>query len=83
MGDITGDLSHHRAHVSGIATEEGMQVIEADMPLAESFGYATQLRSLTQGRGTYEIAFSHYEQVPPTIAHRIQAEADPDHDEEH
>ncbi|QBS37035.1 elongation factor G [Thermaerobacter sp. FW80] len=72
MGDVIGDINARRGRVEGMEPEAGgLQVIRALVPLAEMFGYATDLRSKTQGRGTYTMQFSHYEQVPKNIADQI------------
>ncbi len=73
MGDITGDLNHKRGRIMGMGAEEGLQVIKAEVPLAEMAKYATELRSMTQGRGSFEMEFNRYEQVPPTIATELIA----------
>lgn len=74
-GDISGDLNHRRGRILGMGIDNGLEVIEAEMPLAESFTYASQLRSLTQGRGSYDIEFARYEAVPPQVAKHIMEEA--------
>jgi elongation factor G len=71
MGDVIGDLSARRGRVEGMEPRAGAQVIRANVPLAEMFGYATDLRSKTQGRGTYIMQFDHYEEVPKNIADAI------------
>ena len=72
MGDVIGDINARRGRVEGMEPEAGgLQLIRALVPLAEMFGYATDLRSKTQGRGTYTMQFSHYEQVPRNIADQI------------
>ncbi|QIA28054.1 elongation factor G [Thermaerobacter sp. PB12/4term] len=72
MGDVIGDINARRGRVEGMEPDAGgLQVIRALVPLAEMFGYATDLRSKTQGRGTYTMQFSHYEQVPRNIADQI------------
>ncbi|NWF57490.1 MAG: elongation factor G [Syntrophaceae bacterium] len=68
VGEVTGDLSSRRGKILNLEARNGMQVLEARVPLAEMFGYATQLRSSTQGRATYTMQFSHYERVPAAIA---------------
>ncbi len=73
-GDIIGDLNTKRAKVSGMNPEGGSNVIEAQVPLAETLRYAIDLKSITQGRGSYTVAFSHYEQAPPQITQKIIAE---------
>ena len=64
LGDIMGDLNSRRGHIESIGTREEMSVVRALIPLAESFGYATTLRSLTQGRATYSLEFYHYQELP-------------------
>jgi elongation factor G len=71
MGDVMGDLNARRGRIEGIETRAGSQVITAYVPLAEMFGYATGLRSKTQGRGTFTMQFSHYEEVPKNIQESI------------
>ena len=71
MGDVIGDLVSRRGHIRRMEQRAGAQVISALVPLAEMFGYATDLRSLTQGRATYTMQFSHYAQVPTQIAEEI------------
>jgi elongation factor G len=72
-GDIIGDLNTKRARVQGMNPEHGMNVIQAQAPLAEVLRYAIDLRSMTQGRGTFTIEFSHYEAVPALQAQKIIA----------
>lgn len=71
MGDVLGDLNSRRARVQGMETEKGRSVITAQVPLAEMLTYTTVLRSLTGGRGVFEMEFSHYEQVPPHLQQEI------------
>ena len=68
LGDVTGDLNRRRAVLHNVDVEHGLQVVKADAPLAEMFGYITTLRTLTQGRGTFNMEFSHYAEVPPALA---------------
>jgi elongation factor G len=75
MGDVIGDLSSRRGHIEGMEPRGNSQAVRAQVPLAEMFGYATDLRSATQGRATYSMEFDHYEQVPASIATEIQAKA--------
>jgi len=75
MGDIIGDINSRRGRVEGMDSRSGSQVIRAFVPLAEMFGYATNLRSRTQGRGTYVMQFDHYEEVPKNIADEIISKA--------
>lgn len=71
MGEILGDLSSRRAKIEHLEPQGGVQVIRAHVPLATMFGYATTMRSLTQGRANYNMSPSHYEQVPENIAKEI------------
>ncbi|ABA87957.1 translation elongation factor G [Syntrophotalea carbinolica DSM 2380] len=73
MGDVMGDLSSRRGRVLGMDARGGAQVINSNVPLASMFGYATELRSMTQGRATYTMVFDHYEQVPKAISEEIVA----------
>jgi len=73
MGDVIGDLNSRRGRIEGMESRSGAQVIRAFVPLSEMFGYATDLRSKTQGRGTYSMEFDHYEEVPKNIADTIIA----------
>jgi len=73
-GDIIGDLNTKRARVQGVNPEGGFNVIEAQVPLAEILRYAIDLKSITQGRGSYKAEFSHYEEVPAHITQKIIAE---------
>jgi len=74
MGDVIGDLNRRRGHVQGMEQRAGAQVITALVPLAEMFGYATDLRSTTQGRASYTMQFERYEEVPASIAERVVGE---------
>ena len=71
MGDIMGDVTSRRGRVDGMEARGNAQLVKAFVPLAEMFGYATALRSNTQGRGTYTMVFDHYEEVPKNIAEEI------------
>ncbi len=71
MGDVIGDLNRRRGRVEGMEPRGNAQVVDAFAPLAEMFGYATDLRSATQGRATYTMQFERYEEVPPNIAEKI------------
>jgi elongation factor G len=73
MGDVIGDLNSRRGKIQGMNPRPGVQVIVAQVPLAQMFGYATDLRSRTQGRATYTMQFSHYAQVPRQVAEEIMA----------
>lgn len=71
MGDVIGDLNSRRGRIEGMEARSGAQIIRSYVPLAEMFGYATDLRSRTQGRGVYIMQFDHYEEVPKNIAEGI------------
>jgi elongation factor G len=71
MGDVIGDLNARRGKITGLEQRAGSRVIGAFVSLAEMFGYATQLRSMTQGRATYTMQFDHYEEVPGPIAEQV------------
>jgi elongation factor G len=73
MGDIIGDLNSRRGRVEGVEHRAGSQVIKAFVPLSEMFGYATDMRSRTQGRATFSMHFSRYEQAPQSVAEEIVA----------
>jgi elongation factor G len=71
MGDVIGDLNRRRGRVNGMEPRGNAQVINAHVPLSEMFGYATDVRSMTQGRATYTMQFDSYEEVPPNIAEKV------------
>ena len=71
LGDIMGDITARRGRVEGMEARGNAQVVSASVPLSEMFGYATSLRSATQGRGTYSMVFDHYEEVPKSISEEI------------
>ncbi|BBN97409.1 elongation factor G [Sporolactobacillus terrae] len=71
LGDIMGDITSRRGRVDGMEARQGVQVVSAHVPLAEMFGYATNLRSSTQGRGTFTMQFDHYEEVPKSVSEDI------------
>lgn len=71
LGDVIGNLQQRRAKIEDIKTRRDLQIVHADVPLGEMFGYATQLRSQTQGRGTHTMQFSHYARVTPEIQEKI------------
>ncbi len=71
MGEVIGDINSRRGRLEGMDAAKGMQTIRGVVPLSEMFGYATDLRSKTQGRGTYVMQFGHYEEVPKNIAETI------------
>ena len=71
MGDVIGDVNSRRGRMEGMEANDGMQEIRAYIPLSEMFGYATDLRSKTQGRGSYSMEPSHYEEVPKSVLENI------------
>ena len=71
LGDVIGDINSHRGNVQGVNPRSDAQVITALVPLAETFGYATRLRSLTQGRGVFTLQFAKYKAVPQQITDEI------------
>jgi elongation factor G len=73
MGDVIGDLSSRRGRIEGMDERSGTRIVRAKVPLAEMFGYSTTLRSRTQGRGTFSMELSHYEEVPKNVAEEIIA----------
>jgi elongation factor G len=75
IGEVSGDLASRRGKITNLETQNGAQRMEAKVPLAEMFGYATQLRSHTQGRATFSMQFDHYERVPVAIAEEAIAQA--------
>lgn len=75
MGDLNGDLNSRRGRIMGIETKGRNQIIKAQVPLAKMYMYATSLKSITHGQGTYSMKFSHYEKVPPRIAQEIIAQS--------
>ena len=75
MGDITGDLNHKRGRILGMGAEDGMQVLTAEAPQAELFKYSSELRSITGGRGSFDMEFLRYDIVPANIAQKVVAEA--------
>ncbi len=74
MGDVIGDMNSRRGKMEGMEAKQGTQIIRGFIPLSEMFGYATALRSKTQGRGTYSMEPSHYEEVPKSILDQIKKE---------
>jgi elongation factor G len=71
LGDVMGDLSSRRGHILGMEGKGTSQSVRANVPLAEMFGYATVLRSMTSGRATYSMEFDHYEELPPNLADTV------------
>ena len=71
LGDVTGDLNSKRGRIESLSDRAMTKVIDAKVPLSEMFGYATKLRSMTQGRGSFTMEFSHYEEVPKSVEQLI------------
>jgi len=82
-GDLMGHLSGRRGKISGSETRAGSVVVKAQVPLSEMLSYANELISMTQGRGSYSMEFSHYDFVPQEIADKVIAAHKPHHEEEH
>ncbi|NJN20746.1 MAG: elongation factor G [Leptolyngbya sp. RL_3_1] len=75
LGDVMGDLNSRRGHIEGMGTEDGLTKVTSQVPLAEMFGYATDIRSKTQGRGIFSMEFSRYDEVPRNVAETIIAKS--------
>jgi elongation factor G len=75
MGDVIGNLNARRGRIEGMEMRAGAQVVRAFVPLASMFGYTTELRSMTQGRATSTMEFSHYEPLPENLAKELVAKA--------
>jgi elongation factor G len=71
MGDVIGDVNSRRGRLEGMEDRAGMKVIHAYVPLSEMFGYATDLRSKTQGRGNFSMQFDHYEELPKNVQEQV------------
>jgi elongation factor G len=71
MGPVIADLNSRRGQLQGRESRSGSEIINVQVPLAAMFGYATEIRSRTQGRGSFTMHFSHYQQVPPNIAEEV------------
>ncbi len=82
MGDIIGDLNARRGRVAGVDSSPSGQVIKAKVPMAEMMKYSSDLRSMTQGRGSFDIEFDHFEEVPAQIAEKIIAQHKKEQEEE-
>jgi elongation factor G len=82
MGDVNGDMSHRRGRIVGMEVAENMQVVTADIPQAELYTYCAELRSMTGGRGTFEMSFARYDIVPGSVAQKIIAAAEKVKEEE-
>jgi elongation factor G len=75
LGDVMGDLNSRRGQIEGMGSEQGIAKVTAKVPLSEMFGYATDIRSKTQGRGIFSMEFSHYDEVPRNVAEAIIAKS--------
>ncbi|NLD52618.1 MAG: elongation factor G, partial [Clostridiales bacterium] len=82
MGDIMGDVSTRRGRIMGMNQVQGMQQVVAEIPMSEMFKYATDLRSKTQARGSFSMAFERYEEVPADVAKKVIESAEKTEDEE-
>jgi elongation factor G len=71
MGDVMGDISSKRGKILGMDSDGHFQIIKAHVPLSELYKYSSNLRSLTQGRGVHKRKFSHYEEVPKEVEHKV------------
>ena len=74
-GDVIGDISRRRGNMTGESQRGNAKIVEAEVPLAEMFGYVTDLRSFTQGRGMYTMTFDHFGQVPKYVQEKIVADS--------
>jgi len=83
MGDIMSDLSHRRGRPQGMDSKNGAQIVNALVPMSEMLSYAPALRSMTQGRSSFHMEFSHYEEVPRQVQEKLVAEAKKDSKVEH
>ena len=71
MGEVNRDLNTRRGRVLGMDSADGLQIVQAHVPQAELFSYATELRSMTRGRGTFTATLDHYEEVPQHLAEKV------------
>jgi elongation factor G len=83
MGDINGILNTKRGRILGMGQEDGLQIIEADVPQVEMFKFCSELRSITSGRGSFEMDFSRYDQVPGNVAQKVITDAQKEKQEAH
>ena len=74
LGDVLGDVSRRRGTIQGTNMKGAAQIIRAEVPLSEMFGYATDLRGSTQGRGTFSMELDHYSEVPRNVAEKVIGE---------
>lgn len=82
MGDIMSDLSHRRGRPQGMDSKNGVQIVSALVPMAEMLNYAPALRSMTQGRSSFHMEYSHYEEVPRPVQEKLIQQAKKHHKEE-
>ena len=82
LGDVMGDFNSRRGRIMGIDSEGKLQIVKAQCPLSEMFRYAIILRSMTSGRGTFTMEYSHYEEVPGEIARKVIEAAEKERVEE-
>jgi len=82
MGDIIGDLNRRRGRILGMNPDDGMQIVEAEVPLSEMFKYATDLRSMTQARGSFKLTFERYDELPSNLAAKVIEAAKKEEEEE-
>ena len=82
IGDIMGDLNSRRGRVEGVEADGDAQTVKARVPLAEMLTYGSTLRSITQGRGSFHMEYSHYEEVPKNLQEKIVADAKKKHEEQ-
>jgi elongation factor G len=75
MGDVVGDLNRRRGMMKGMDDRNGAKVLKADVPLSEMFGYVTQLRTITSGRASSSMEFSHYAEAPRNVSDEVVAKA--------
>jgi elongation factor G len=73
MGEVTNDLNSRRGRITAMSSRGSTQIVDANVPLAEMFGYATDLRSATQGRATYTMHFAHYQEAPKQVGEEVMA----------
>jgi elongation factor G len=82
MGDVIGDMNRRRGRIMGMDQVNGMQVVSAEVPQAEMFKYATDLRSMTQARGSFTMKFERYEEMPANMAQKVIESAKKDEEDE-
>ncbi len=82
MGDIIGDLNRRRGRILGMNPKDGIQQVEAEVPMSEMTKYATDLRSMTQAKGSFKLTFERYEELPAQMATKVIEQAKKDAEEE-